>query len=243
MLQSSEAIKNYHLAEDILQHLQPVMPSNQTLPIELQQYLQNFSEIIDQWMQSQEALNTVADQLQDSLKNLQQAPLQPLFNRVQHWFQQQVFNPTDISPENAEPNSLNTIPTHFHPTQFQLILPEQDAAAPPVMLNKTQMPALEAVLQQLITRCIRCEHTQSHVSIQLQTHNIERGTQCTLTLTPALDIAQDSAEQQTEQQSVFDFADLQPSLAENNIQIQTQFEHNQLQQIHVTLEAVWKLGR
>ncbi len=235
MQQSSEAIKKFHLGEDILQHLQPVMSTNQTLPLELQRYLQSFTEIIDQWMQSQEALNTVADQLQDSLKNLQQAPLQPLLNRVQHWFQQQILNPADISPENVETNSLNTISTQFHPTQFQFILPEQDAATPPVMLNKTQMPALEAVLQQLITTCIRCKHTQPHVSIHLQAHNIERGTQCTLTLTPALDIAQDTTEQKTEQQSVFDFADLQPRLAENNIQIQTQFEHNQLQQINVTL--------
>jgi hypothetical protein len=203
MLQSSEAIKNFHLGEDILQYLQPVLPANQALPSELQLYLQNFTEVIDQWMQSQEALNTVADQLQDSLKNLQQAPLQPLFNRIEQWFQQQL--------------------TQFDSSSHhQLLLPAADATLEPVLINKTQMPALESALQQLLNTYF--SNMQQDASIRIQTHSMERGTQCSLSLAPALS------------HQHLDIDALQSLLAEHNIRMQSHLEQNQLQQIDLTLE-------
>lgn len=219
MQQSSEAIKNYRLSEDVLQHLQPMMPSNHSLPIALQQYLNNYAGIIDQWMQSQEALNNVADQLQDSLKNLQQAPIQPLLENLQLWFNKQVINENvqDLSVE-QQASVNNTSPYHL-----DIAVPSPE----PVMLNKTQIPALENALRHLMIACRHNQPSLNDASIQVHAQHIERGTQCSLTLSPSL-----TAEQQTR----LNLADLQSCLAESSIRIKTQFEQDELHQIDLMLE-------
>lgn len=212
MLQSSEVIKKLHLTEDVLSYMQPILPAGEALPVELQDYLHEFNEVIDQWTQSQEALNTVADQLQDSIKNLQQTPLQPLLKRMDNWFKQQWLQLTNC-------NELST--------SRQLILPDQTDTIQSVMINKLQLSLLETGLQQIISAYLSNATLTADISITLQVQVVEQSTRFLVIFSPPLAL---------ENGESLDLADLQQQLVEKNIRLQLQVEAQKLTSVQLILQ-------